>query len=124
MISKYTEHPDVSVNLNLEEFNVVDIKGAKVLLNHEGTKHISTPAMEVKMMGWILSKEIDMLLQGHWHNYSVGSSFGRTRICNGSGSGPDDLSEKMGKAEPARQVYFFIDPNKPGFLSSFDYIQW
>jgi len=124
MISEFSEESDVVVNLNLEEFQVIEVKGARILLTHEGTKHLSTPATVAKFAGWIISKDIDLMLQGHWHNHSIDTFLGRTRICNGSVSGPDDLSEKMGKDDPARQVYFIIDPNKAGFTSCLDYIQW
>jgi UDP-2,3-diacylglucosamine pyrophosphatase LpxH len=124
MISNYAQHPNVTVNLNLNNFNLIDIKGSKVLLNHEGIRHLGTPAMVQRLAGWIISKNIDILVHGHWHNRALDTYLGRSRVCNGSAAGPDDLGEKIAREDPASQVYFFVDPERPGHVVGFDFIEW
>ena len=124
MIIRYSNNTDIIFNLNLKEFNIVNIKSCRTLLNHRALKHISTPAMQVKFAGHILSKDIDLLIGGHWHCRGLDTFLGRTYIKNGSVCGPDDLGEKIGREDPASQVYFFIDPKQPGFVSNFNYVQW
>jgi predicted phosphodiesterase len=124
LISKYSKESDITINVSLDEFQVIDIKGVKVLLNHTGIKHLGTPAMIMKMAGWIISKGIDLLIHGHWHVMGFDTYLGRARISNGCVPGGDDLGEKMAREDPARQIYFFIDPNKKGYVDNFNYIQW
>jgi calcineurin-like phosphoesterase family protein len=125
MISEETSDTyRIGINTCLDGFNVVDIKGARVLLNHTGIKHLGTPAMIQKFAGWIISKDIDVLVHGHWHSRALDTYLGRSRICNGCVCGGDDLGEKIAREDPPSQVYFLIDPEKPGFVSNFDYIQW
>ena len=124
LINKYTKEPGIIVNLNLNEFSVVDIKGVKVLITHHGIKHLGTPAMIQKMAGWIISKDIDALVHGHWHTHAIDTYLGRTRISNGCVPGGDDLGERIAREDPARQIYFFVDPMKDGYIHGFDYVQW
>jgi hypothetical protein len=124
MISQFSKKPGIQVNLCLDEFNLIDIKGVKTLLLHEAPKNLSTPTTLLKFSGWIISKDIDLLVSGHWHNFGVDKYLGRTRIANGSVPGADDLAEKIAREDPACQAYFFIDPEIPGYVSNINYIQW
>jgi predicted phosphodiesterase len=113
---------DIAVNVNLKSFNTTNIKGHKLFLNHQGVKHTGTPAMKIKFAGWIISKEIDYLIHGHWHNVQVGSFIGRKTVGNGSVCGPDDLSEKMASEEPPAQVFFLLESGKR--LNNIHLIDW
>ena len=77
-----------------------------------------------KFAGWIISKNIDILIHGHWHSVGLDTYLGRTRICNGNVAGPDDLGEMIAREDPPCQVYFFIDPDRPGQVCNFDFIDW
>jgi len=112
ILASMDDTEDIIVNANLEAFNIIDIKGHKIYLNHQGVKHMGTPAMKVKFAGWIISKDIEYLLSGHWHRIEVSSFIGRRTICNGSICGPDDLSEQMAVEEPPAQVFFLMKPGK------------
>lgn len=124
LILKYSNEKNIKINLNLKEFNTIEVKNCRILLNHKGIKHVGTPAMFSKLAGWIISKDIDVLIHGHWHNTAMDTYLGRTRISNGCVPGGDNLGEQIAREDPARQVYFLVDPNKSGFVSHFNYIQW
>jgi hypothetical protein len=112
MISNIFDDKNIIVNPCLEKFNIIEVKGHRYFLNHNGVKHLGTPATKIKFAGWVISKEIELLLHGHWHNVQIGSFVGRKVIGNGSVCGPDDLSEQMASEEPPTQVFFLVKPGK------------
>lgn len=116
------ENSDIVCNLNFEEFKVAIVKDKKLLLTHHGTKHMGTPAMQVKFLGWIMDEEVDLLAHGHWHQWKIESHNGRIMLSNGSLSGPDDLSRQMGLSEPPRQGYFLVTPGQS--IQEFAFLQW
>lgn len=124
MISEFSGEEGIFINVNLEDFCVVEVKNKKILLSHKGVKHAGTPAMTSKIGGWAISKDIDIVAHGHWHSYAFDSYIDKLRISNGSVVGPDDLAESMAKEDPPRQAYFIIDPNLPGGIDSSSFIQW
>jgi hypothetical protein len=124
MISEFSGDIGISINVNLEDFCVVEVKNKKILLSHRGVKHAGTPAMTSKIAGWAISKDIDIVAHGHWHSYAFDSYIDKLRISNGSVVGPDDLAESMAKEDPPRQAYFIVDPNIPGGIDSSSFIQW
>ena len=121
-MSSVSDNNLLVVNPFFHQFNIVDIKGLRCGLNHRGTKHLGTPAMQIRFAGWVISKDIDLLIHGHWHTWEIASFLGRPVLGNGSICGEDDLSESMAKGEPPRQGYFFIQEGKP--VNSFSFIQW
>jgi len=122
IINSLTDDCEIIINPCFKEFNVVEIKGHKMFMNHNGVKHLGTPATKIKFAGWIISKGIDQLIHGHWHNVQIGSFIGRKTIGNGSVCGPDDLSEKMASEEPASQVFFLLEPGKR--LNNIHLLNW
>jgi hypothetical protein len=116
------KNPNIQMNQNFKKFKKVMIKGHPGLLNHKGTKHQGTPAMQVKTAGWIITKDIEWLASGHHHQWAVETYLGRPVIKNGSLCGSDDLAEEMAKAEPARQAWFLAKKDEP--ISNFGFIQW
>lgn len=113
---------DIHVDLNFENFAMFEVKGKKGLAYHYGTKHLGTPAMQIKMAGWIVAKNIDFIIHGHWHHWGVESWMGRPMMHNGCLCGPDDLAEKMAVEEPPRQGYFFVEKDKP--IRTFSFVEW
>lgn len=113
---------DIQVEQNLNAFKRFRVKDKVGLLYHHGVKHTSTPATRDKVGGWVMSKEFDFLIHGHWHEWHVGNWLGRMVVGNGCMCGPDDLAERMGKEDYARQAYFLVTPGKP--LWGFGYIEW
>ena len=113
---------DIHMELNFDEFAEFIVKGKKGLAYHYGTKHLGTPAMQVKMAGWIVSKQIDFLMHGHWHHWGIESWMGKPMVHNGCLCGPDDLAEKMAVEERPRQGYFFVERDKP--IRVFSFCEW
>lgn len=122
LLNEYYDDPDINVNVNYEAFNVIEVKDRRGLLYHHGTKHMGTAAMKVKLAGWIISKDIDFLVHGHWHHWGVETYLGRPSINNGSLCGPDDLSERIGEEEAPRQAFFLIEPGEA--IRTFSFIEW
>jgi hypothetical protein len=125
MLSKLVEmeqNKQIVFNLNFEEFKVCQVKDKSLLMTHHGTKHMGTPAMQVKFIGWVLDEGVDMVMHGHWHQWKVECHMGRIMLSNGSLSGPDDLSKQMGLSEPPRQALFLVTPHQP--IHSFSFVQF
>lgn len=124
MLSEMLELVDdeyVTFNLNFEEFQIVTIKRTRLLLTHHGTKHMGTPAMQVKFLGWVIDEQVDAACHGHFHQWKIETTLGRIMISNGSLSGKDDLARQMGVAEPPRQAWWLA---KPSGFSHFSYFEW
>jgi len=65
------KNKEISFNLNFEEFLTMASNGKKGLLCHQGTKHSGTPAMQVKLLGWAITEDIDFIIHGHWHTWEL-----------------------------------------------------
>lgn len=113
---------DIHMNLNFNDFSVFRVKDKNLMAYHYGTKHLGTPAMQVKYAGWILGHGIDVIMHGHWHQWGVETYLGRPMVSNGCMCGPDDLAKRMAKEEPARQAYFFVEKDKP--VRTFSFVEW
>lgn len=113
---------DIQVDLNFKDFALFEVKGKLGCAYHYGTKHLGTPAMTNKMAGWVLSKDIDFLVHGHWHHWGVETYLGTPMMHNGCLCGPDDLAEKMAVEEPPRQGYFFVERDKP--IRTWCFVEW
>ena len=114
--------PDIEIKVNFKQFNVFKTKGHKIGIYHEGVKHASTPAMREKIAGWAVSKDVDILCHGHWHEWHIGNWLGRIVVANGCLCGPDDLAEKMAKEDNARQAWFLLEEGKPPY--GFSFLEW
>jgi len=112
-------NPDITMELNYDDFYVFQVKDKRGLVNHKGVKHVGTPAMQVKIAGWAKSKDFDFLLHGHWHEWHVGNWIGKFVMGNGCMCGPDDLAERIAKEDTARQGFFFVTPGKQPWGWSF-----
>lgn len=112
----------IVVNVNFQTFRTFDVQGKTGLIYHHGTKHTGTPAMQVKLVGWMQTKNWDFLAHGHWHQYEVGTQFGKPVFKNGSLPGEDDLAERMGVFDPPRQAWFLVRKDQP--ISTFGFFQW
>lgn len=112
----------LNVDCNFEAFYVFPIQDKQVMIYHHGTKHLGTPAMQVKVAGWIEDKKFDLAIHGHWHHLNFDSQFGRMVIKNGSLPGADDLAERMGVGEPPRQAWFLVRQNEP--VGQFGCFEW
>lgn len=121
-IAEETHEDVIQVVPNIEWLYEFEVKGKKGLGYHYGVKHTGTPAMQVKLANWIVSKGIDFMVKGHHHKWEVGTHLGRPVISNGSMCGPDEYSEELALDEPARQAFFMVYPDRP--LNCFNYIQW
>lgn len=125
-LSLLAEHVDagITVNLNFEEFLIVQIKDKTGLVNHQGTKHLGTPAMQTKFAGWLFPEGYDFMMHGHWHHWQIGAYLGKPMISNGSlPGGSNDLAYRMAlQAEPARQAFFLVENNKP--IKMFGFLEW
>lgn len=121
-IAKFKGDTDIEVNLNFDSFRIFDVKGKTGMAYHYGTKHLGTPSMQVKYAGWIVSHNVDFIVHGHWHHWSIETYLGRPMISNGSLPGPDDLSRSMAVEEPPRQAYFLVSKDMP--LTGFSFIEW
>lgn len=113
---------NVVVNCNFNEFRTFPVKDKIGLLYHKGVPHTGTPSMQLKIAGWFVNKQFDFLLHGHWHEWHVGQWLGRVVVGNGCMCGPDDLAERMGKEDSARQGYFYVTPGQP--LHGFSFVEW
>jgi predicted phosphodiesterase len=109
----YAENDKVDINVNFKEFLRITIRDKNILMTHQGTKHTGTAAMRERIAGWVYNKEVDLIIQAHWHSAGFSYWNGVPVISNGSLCGSDDLSEYMAREDPARQAYFFIENNKP-----------
>ena len=107
---------------NMEPFRRFKVKDKWCVVTHHGVKHTGTPSMLYKLAGWNQTMPFDVLMHGHWHNWEVGTQFGKAVVKNGSLSGQDDLALTMGAYDPARQAYFIITPDQP--LKNFSYLEW
>lgn len=87
------------------ERQLVVIGGKRIFMCHHGTKHLGTPAMKTKWLGWLLKYRFDIAVHGHWHTPGVQYLESGCVVSNGSLSGPDDLSDSMGTYQPAHQGY-------------------
>lgn len=90
------------------ERQLIEVGGVKILMNHHGTKHLGTPAMRTKWMGWLRRYNFDLAVHGHWHTPALNCLEGSWVLSNGSLSGADDLSDSMGTYQPAHQGYAVI----------------
>jgi len=122
LMSNVAPHEWITFNPNFDKFNVIDVKGKKIGMHHKGVKHMGTPAMQVKFAGWTISKDLDLLVHGHWHSWSTDMFLGRPVITNGSVCGPDDLAEDMAKEEPPKQAYFLVYPDEDP--NCFSFVGW
>lgn len=122
LLAQENEDLNIDVDLNFGEFKEFVVKDKKLLAYHYGTKHLGTPAMQIKMAGWIISKGIEAVLHGHWHHWGVETYLGIPMIHNGSMCGSDDLAEKMAVEEPPRQAFLLVEKDKP--ISVFGFVEW
>lgn len=122
LLSEETKDPMIQVVPNLEWLHEFKVKGKKCLAYHYGVKHTGTPAMQVKIANWIVTKNIDFMVKGHHHKWEVGTHLGRPIISNGSLPGPDEYSEELALDEPSRQAWFYVQEGKP--LFGFNFVQW
>jgi len=105
---QYDPNFEIIVNKNYHPFTTFFVQGHKVLIYHHGTKHLGTPAMKIKHEGWYKTHQWDLMAHGHWHEWSIGSMFGRPVISNGSIVGYNDLAERMGVYDPPRQAWWLM----------------
>lgn len=110
------------VNCNFEPFRTFKVKDKTGLAYHHGVKHTGTSGMREKVAGWISTKQFDFLVHGHWHEWHVGNWLGRFVVGNGCMCGPDDLAERMGVEDDARQAFFFVTPGQP--VWGFSFVEW
>ncbi len=122
LIADGVNDKDISVNVNFSFFKIFEVKGKRGMLYHYGTKHLGTPATQVKFAGWVINDKIDFIVHGHWHKWGVETYLGRPMISNGSLPGPDDLSRQMAMEEAPRQGYFLVRKDKP--LYGFSFVEW
>jgi len=122
MLSEQSDDEELIVNLNFEKFQTIQVRDQVGLVNHYGTKHQGTPAMQVKTAGWIITNEADFFLHGHWHQWGIETYLGKPIISNGSLCGPNDLSKQMAKDEPARQAWMIVKSNSP--ICQFGFLEW
>lgn len=113
---------DIIVNCNFESFRTFKVKDKTGMAFHHGVKHTGSSAMREKVAGWIASKQFDFMVHGHWHEWHIGNWLGKFVIANGCMCGPDDLAERMGKEDDARQAFFLATPGEP--LYGFSFIDW
>ena len=114
-----SDNKNLGINCNFKPFGTFEVKGKKGLIYHHGVKHLGTPAMQTKIAGWLLSKEFDFMVHGHWHHWKIDTFMDRIIVSNGSLCGPDDLSEQIAKETMAKQAYFFIGEEIHGFNSAY-----
>lgn len=122
VMANMRDDKDLVVNCNFNTFKTFSVKDKKGLIYHHGVKHTGTPSMREKVAGWAHGKNFDFLVHGHWHEWHVGNWLGKFVIANGCLCGPDDLAERMGKEDTARQAYFFVSPDKP--VWGFSFVEW
>lgn len=122
LIADGVNDPNIVVNVNFSFFKIFEVKGKRGMLYHYGTKHLGTPATQVKFAGWVINDKIDFIVHGHWHKWGVETYLGRPMISNGSLPGPDDLSRQMAMEEAPRQAWFMVQKNKP--LYGFSFVEW
>lgn len=122
LLSLMHKDPEIQVNCNFEPFRTFKVKDKTGMIYHHGVQHTGTASMRVKVAGWTSAKNFDFIAHGHWHEWHVGNWLGKFVIGNGCMCGPDDLAERMGVEDEARQAYFLITPNQP--LWGFSFIEW
>ena len=120
--SEAVADPDIIVNVNMSNFYTFPVKDKTGLIYHHGTKHTGTPSMKAKLAGWLHNKDFDFMMHGHWHQWEVGTQFGRPIIKNGSLCGEDDLSEQMAVFDPPRQGYLIIREGQS--VNQFGFLEW
>jgi hypothetical protein len=114
--------PNIVVNVNMENFYTFPVRDKSGLIYHHGTKHTGTPSMKAKLAGWLHNKDYDFMMHGHWHQWEVGTQFGRPIVKNGSLCGEDDLSEQMAVFDPPRQGYLVVRDGKS--INQFGFLEW
>jgi len=117
-----SDDKDIIVNCNFEPFRTFRVKDKIGMAYHHGVKHTGTPSMREKVAGWIASTDFDFMVHGHWHEWHVGNWLGKFVIANGCMCGPDDLAQRMGREDDARQAFFLITPGDPVY--GFSFIDW
>lgn len=122
VMANMRDDEDLVVNCNFHTFHTFPVKDKTGLIYHHGVKHTGTSAMREKVAGWAHGKKFDFLVHGHWHEWHVGNWLGKFVVGNGCLCGPDDLAERMGKEDIARQAYFFVSPEKP--VWGFSFVEW
>lgn len=122
VMNEMHDDEDLVVNCNFDTFRTFRVKDKTGLIYHHGVKHTGTPSMREKIAGWVHAKDFDFLVHGHWHEWHVGNWLGKFVVGNGCLCGPDDLAERMGKEDTARQAYFFVSPGKP--VWGFSFTEW
>ncbi|GAF67849.1 unnamed protein product, partial [marine sediment metagenome] len=122
LLMRHYKDSDLSLECDFNPFRTFVVKDKKGLAYHEGVKHSGTPAMQVKIAGWMFNWECDFMVHGHFHEWKVGDWNGKIIVSNGSLVGPNDLSDRLAKDTPARQAYWLITPGEP--LHSFGFVEW
>lgn len=112
----------ITVDVNFQTFHTFDVKGKTGMMYHHGTKHTGTPAMQVRLVGWMQQKHWDFMCHGHWHQWEIGTQFGKPVMKNGSLPGEDDLAERMGVFDPPRQGWMLIRKDQP--INQFGFFEW
>lgn len=122
LLMRHYKDSDLSLECDFKEFRTFEVKDRRGLVHHEGVKHSGTPAMQIKIAGWMSAFQCDFMVHGHFHEWKVGDWNGKIIVSNGSMCGPNDLSDRLAKDTPARQGYWLVTPGMP--LHSFGFIEW
>ena len=91
-----------------KSFQTTEVKGKVIAMVH-GDKESKTGADRIKKYSSIIGKQIDILIQGHTHNFKVESeNFDRKIITSGSLMGSDDYAQGLGLYTGASQLFVAV----------------
>ena len=125
VMSRMWEHKNaarLSVHPNFEEYNLFEVKDSRLLINHYGKQHYSTPAGVKQLPGWHKKFKFNLYMHGHWHHCRRDSWMGIPFVSNGCLSGVDDHTLRHGSGDEAEQTWFLVGPGNT--FPVFSYFQW
>lgn len=116
------EVKNVSIHTQYAEYNIIEVKGRKILLRHNSPPHADTAGAKAKVAGWIDQHAVDAICSGHFHHWGVNTYNDRPLFRNGSLPGSDDLAERMAvKNKPAQMLFGVSKKRLPTFMYAINF---
>ena len=116
-IANISKMKNISVHTQYAEYNIIEVRGHKILLRHNAPPHADTAGAKAKVAGWIDQHGVDAICSGHFHHWGVNTYNDRPLFRNGSLPGSDDLAERMAvKNKPAQMLFGVSKKRLPTFM--------
>lgn len=100
------KNPNLKIKYAETDYLTLDIRGHRYLIRHIAPEQADTPSGRVKFNEWARMYNVDGIVYGHYHHFSVSDVDGVRVFRGGSTVGGDSLSESMAKlSEPVQLVW-------------------